>query len=130
MTDTVAGTHVRSPKSYLAGAAIQQYRAVMVGADQSHVVQATAAAATMRGIAWDNQDVVDRAVAIVEDPSDKPLWEAGAAYAAGVKLTSDATGRAVLATAGQPVLAFAIEAATAAGQLRTVRLVSPGTVVG
>ena len=129
MTDTVAGCHVRSPKSYLAGAAVQQYRAVKAGADPSHVVPATAASLN-RGIAWDNQDTVDRAVLVAEDPSDKPLWESGAAYAAEAKLTSDATGRAVTATAGQPVLAFAIEAATGAGQLRTVRLVPPGMVTG
>ncbi len=42
---------------------------------------------------------------------------AGAAYAAGAKLTTDASGRAVLATAGQTFHAIAIQAATAVGDL-------------
>src|SRR5688500_11485833 len=129
MTDVVAGCHVRSPKSHLVGAAVQQYRAVKKGADENHVVQATAASSNI-GIAWDNQDTVDRPVSVVEDISDKPLWEAGATFGAGVKLTSDASGRAVLATAAQPVTAFSIKAATAVGQLVTVRLVPEGTVTG
>ena len=42
---------------------------------------------------------------------------AGAAVAAGGKVTPDGTGRAVIATAGQAFHAIAIQAATAAGDL-------------
>ena len=121
--------HVRSPKTYRAGAAVQQYRAVKQGADVDHVVPATLNSLN-RGIAIDNQDVIGQPVAVAEDISDTPAWESGAAFAAGAKLASDATGRAVAAPATQPVLAFAQRAATGAGQLIPVRLVPPGTVLG
>lgn len=52
-----------------------------------------------------------------------PLIEAGAAYASGVDLTTDITGRAVLAGVGDTVNARSVDAATAAGQY--VRVLPP-----
>jgi hypothetical protein len=53
---------------------------------------------------------------------------AGAAFAAGVPLTSDATGRAVQATAGQYINGYALEAATAAGDVVETTVELAGTV--
>jgi hypothetical protein len=50
-----------------------------------------------------------------------PLIESGASYSAGANLTTDASGRAVAAGAGDVVNAVAIDAATAASQYVRVR---------
>jgi hypothetical protein len=47
---------------------------------------------------------------------------AGAAFAAGARLTTDASGRAITATVGQRYYAIALEAATAVGDMPEVFL--------
>ena len=56
------------------------------------------------------------------------LWTAGAAVDAGALLMSDANGKAVTATAGKFVLAQALEAASAAGQIIHVQIIKAGYV--
>ena len=57
---------------------------------------------------------------------DIGLWIAGAAIDAGALLMSDANGKAVTATAGGFVLAQALEAASAAGQVIHVQIIKVG----
>lgn len=59
---------------------------------------------------------------------DMGLWKVGAAVAAGDLLASDATGKAVKATAGNYILGQALEAATAAGQVIHVQIIKAGYV--
>ena len=59
---------------------------------------------------------------------DIGLWIAGAAVNAGAMLMSDANGKAVTATAGKFVLAQALEAASAAGQVIHVQIIKAGYV--
>ena len=61
---------------------------------------------------------------------DIGLWTVGAAVDAGALLMSDANGKAVAATAGKFVLAQALEAATAAGQVIHVQIIKAGYVPG
>ena len=56
------------------------------------------------------------------------LWTAGAAVDAGALLMSDANGKAVTATAGKFVLAQALEAASADGQIIHVQIIKAGYV--
>jgi len=59
---------------------------------------------------------------------DIGLWIVGAAVNAGAMLMSDANGKAVTATAGKFILAQALEAATAAGQVIHVQIIKAGYV--
>ena len=60
---------------------------------------------------------------------DIGAWKAGAAFARGAALTSDANGCAVAAAAGKFILAFALDGATAAGQIVRVQIVKAGYAV-
>jgi hypothetical protein len=53
-------------------------------------------------------------------------WKAGAAVAVGAELTTDANGKAVTATSGAFILAIALEAAAAAGQIIKVQIIKAG----
>ncbi|WP_321392819.1 hypothetical protein [Emcibacter sp.] len=94
-------------KSYDAEGAIAAYRFAKTGSAEGTVVQATAAAATIKGItqlvtakaAGDRVDLVMAGIAEIEY---------GAAVSDGDPLTSDADGKAVPATTGQPVFAKAL----------------------
>lgn len=57
---------------------------------------------------------------------DMGLWTTGEAVAAGTELTSGADGKAVAANAGNYILAVALEASTAAGQIIQVQIVKSG----
>ena len=74
----------------------------------------------------------DAAVAAGDDVTvqvkDIGLWIAGAAVNAGAMLMSDAAGKAVTATAGKFILAQALEAASAAGQVIHVQIIKAGYV--
>jgi hypothetical protein len=108
--------------TYLAGAAVVQYRAVKRGADSDHCVPATAASVNL-GIAMDNQDNVDKSVPVAHRSGEMVTAEVGAAVALDALLTSDANGRLVTAATGNPVTAIAREVATATNQLINVELV-------
>lgn len=123
----VPGMHVLWPKSYSAGSAITAHRAVKRGADEDSAVPATAASVNL-GIAQDNQDNVGKPVSVAYVPGERPYWEASAAFAIDTRLASAADGRAVAATSGQSYLAISRQAATAAGQLVVVEIVSAGLV--
>lgn len=55
-------------------------------------------------------------------------WKAAAAFDQGALLATDATGCCKAATSGQHIVARALEAATAAGDLVKVQLLHAGTV--
>jgi hypothetical protein len=109
----------------LAGLAndIIQYRGVKRGADADHGVKATANSVNL-GIAVDNQDNINRSFPIAHRPGELVTAQSGAAVAIDSLLTTDATGRLVVATTGQNAFAVAREAATLADQLFTVELIA------
>jgi len=117
-------------KNYIAAADIAAYRIVKFAAEGS-VTAAAAATDALVGItselpvtAGERCDVARAGMACVE---------AGAAFAVGVLLTSDAQGRAVAAApaagANARVIGMADEAASAAGDVVWL-LLSPGSVQG
>lgn len=53
---------------------------------------------------------------------------AGAAFNAGVKVASDANGKAVLATTGEFAVGMAMQAAGAANEIVTILIMQPGRV--
>lgn len=113
------------PNTYLAGAAIIRYRAVMRGADVNSAIQATANAVPI-GIAQDDQQTAARAISIADRPGEVVLAEAGAAFAYDALLASDANGRLITATTTQNVVAIARQAATALSDLVTVEIAPRG----
>lgn len=105
-------------KTFRAGAAIAPFRIVkMTGADQ--VGPSTGATDTMVGINDDVAPVTGENVDIVM--LGLTFVEAGAAFAANARLTSDATGRAVAAApaagTNNNCVGFAVDAAVAAGDI-------------
>ena len=60
---------------------------------------------------------------------DLALWTASAAITAGALLATTAAGKAATATAGDYIIARALEAATAAGDLIKVKLINAGAKV-
>lgn len=117
-------------KSYKAGAAIAAFSVVKLSADDT-VIAAAASADLVIGVVQDvsptageRVDVALQGVAYVT---------AGAAFARGARLMSDASGRAILAAAmvgaNANTIGFALESATAAGDV--IRFVlSQGTFQG
>lgn len=114
-----------APNTYLAGAAVIKYRAVMRGADVNSVLQATANAVPL-GIAEDNQQVAARALRVADRPGETVLAEAGAAFALDALLTSDANGRLITAASTNKVHAIARQAATALSDLVVVEIAPRG----
>lgn len=57
---------------------------------------------------------------------DIGLWKTGAAVKAGAELMADASGKAITATTGKFILAFALEEATAADQVIRVQVCKAG----
>lgn len=115
------------PNTYLAGAAIVRGRAVKRGADANHVIHGTAASINL-GIAEDNQDTVDRPLRVADRHGEQVWAEAGAAFALDAELTSDANGRLIAAVATNPIVAYAEQAATALGDLVSVKIAGRGDV--
>jgi len=72
----------------------------------------------------------DEAIAVGDEVTaqvkDISVWKAGAAVAAGALLTPDDEGLAVTATAGTFILAVALEAADAKGQVIKVQITKSG----
>jgi len=117
-------------KNMTAGAAINQFRIVKFSAAETMIL-AAAATDNMMGVcnevspaANERFDVVLEGIAFVE---------AGAAFAFGAPITSDAVGRGVTAApaagVNNRVIGFAMEAATAAGDVVRV-LLQPGFMQG
>ncbi len=76
-----------------------------------------------RGITHDGAEAGDKSCPVIT--AGTAIVEAGGAFAAGAKLTSDANGKAVAAAAGQVINAIAIDAAAADGDLVEVERVAP-----
>ncbi len=114
-----------APNTYLAGAAIIRYRAVMRGADVNSVLQATANAVPL-GIAQDDQQTATRAISIADRPGETVLAEAGAAFALDALLTADAAGRLITAATTNKVHAIARQAAAALSDLVVVEIAPRG----
>lgn len=104
-------------KTYNAGGAITARRLVKFDV-AGDVVQASAAADLLIGVSdWSGDVVSGQRVDI--HMGEQPEVEAGAAIAAGARLTSDANGKAVTAAAGEQCVGFATEAAAADGDVIT-----------
>ena len=100
-------------KSHIAATAIDPSRIVVLTAANT-VGLATSATALSIGV---TDEVTVAAGASVDAIVSGIAWvTAGAAFALGAPLTSDASGRAITsATAGNRIVGFALEAAAAAG---------------
>ena len=111
----------------LAGAAITNGAFLAVRFDGSANIVLAAAGGNALGLLV---ATTPAAVAIGDDVTvqikDIGLWTAGAAVAAGVELTPNAAGQAVAVATGNHVLAVALEAATAAGQVIRVQITKSG----
>jgi hypothetical protein len=128
MTQTTMGPKGgHRPNTAIAGTAIVRGTAVKRGADLNTLVQATAASVN-QGIATDNQDTVGRTFPFVDQPGEIVEARVGAAVALDALLTTDASGRLITAATTNPVIAHALQAATAADQLVPVRLAQRGIV--
>ena len=104
---------------------IARNRFVVFGATDDAVQLATGVASLIVGVTQELATVQNERVDVTHVGAE--YVEAGAVFARGARLTSDATGRAVLAAATNNQGAVALESATAVGQL--VRcLVLPGVV--
>lgn len=121
--------------NYTAEGTIPSYRIVKPGsaASEKTVVLATAATDSLMGTSDMPPSGVVAGERIDVCRGGIPLVEAGAAFAREAPLTSDATGRAVLAApavgANVRIIGFADQAATAAGDV--VRFVcEPGWMQG
>lgn len=73
-----------------------------------------------------NPDSVKAGERVDVQVKDIGLAKAGAAFNAGALLAVDATGKFVAATSGQLMIARALEAANAAGDLVKVQLINAG----
>jgi sulfate adenylyltransferase subunit 1 (EFTu-like GTPase family) len=113
------------PNTAIAGGAIVYGTAVKRGADLNTLVQATNASVN-QGIAIDDQPTAGRAFAFVDQPGEIVEARAGAAFALDALLMSDANGKLITCTTTNPVIAHALQAATAADQLVPVRLAQRG----
>lgn len=116
-----------TPKTTLSGGAVRDGDILKRGADINHMVVSTAAAQPT-GVACDNADAAERQLLVAFTPGERIKVRTGAAFAIDVRLASDATGRAVLATTGQPIVGYSREAATAADQYVVIELAQPFTL--
>jgi hypothetical protein len=123
-TTTFGPKGARHPDTAIAGSVIVYGTAVKRGADQNTLVQATAASVNL-GVACDSQDTVGRAF-LFAGPGEVVEGRVGAAVALDALLTSDANGKLITALTGNPVVAIAREAATAADQLIAVEISNYG----
>lgn len=113
------------PNTAIAGGAIVFGTAVKRGADLNTLVQGTNASVN-QGIATDDQPTTGHAFTFVDQPGEIVSGRAGAAFALDALLMSDASGKMITATTTNPVIAHALQAATAADQLVPVRLAQRG----
>lgn len=94
-----------------------RYRILAIGADDSHIVQASGTAAVIVGLNGElTYDKAEEVVSVIMWSPSQPI-RAGAAISVGDLLTSDAEGRAVPAASGNNVVGRATSAATTADEL-------------
>lgn len=105
------------PATYLANGVIANaFRFVKITAE--YTVGLCGAGDAAFGVNLDTADAAGRGLAVATVASGPTVKiEAGAAFAAGALLKPDASGRAVTAASGNNVSAYALEAATALGDM-------------
>lgn len=112
--------------SRVSSAAISIYRFANINGQ--NVANNTTAGAFCDGIT--NEDIaaseVGREVGIVVPDGAIAKLEAGAAFAVNANLASDTSGRGITAVPGNAIMAKALEAATAAGDIVEVQLLYRG----
>lgn len=112
----------------LAGAALTAPKAVALALD-SDGAKLPSAGGDVVGIAiLSNPDTVPVGGRVDVQVKDIGLWKASAAIAAGALLATTAAGLAATATAGDVIVARALEPATAAGDLIQVQIIYGGHV--
>lgn len=99
-----------------------QFRAVRITAD--YTVNNSAAGLDALGIQQDMPAAAGRGCRVRFDGTSKGV--AGAAFAAGARLTTDATGRLVAAATGNFLVARALQAALAVGDVVEVQVLCKG----
>lgn len=108
--------------SLTASAAIAQYRFVIMAAN-AQIAQSTAGADAV-GVSAEAATAAGDVINVFE-LAGKAEVEAGAAITisgGAAPVSSDANGRAIASTTGNPVLGYALQAASAAGERVTVLL--------
>ena len=126
---TMIGTSVNDSATVVfpAGEALSNARGLAVVLDDGKIKKATAGAAIL-GLAIIE---TDDSIAVGDDVDvqikDIGKWVVGAAgIKAGDMLTSDANGKAVVATTGDFIAGIALSSATSAGSLVKVQLTKSG----
>ena len=118
-----------APNTAIAGVAlITKGTLLKRGADQNTLIPNTAATIVTVAVAGDDQDTAGRAFVVYDQPGENILVRAGAAFALDARLTSDATGRAVTASATNQSSLVAREAATAVDQLVAAQIIAGNAV--
>lgn len=95
-------------KTYYAGAAVGAHLIVKHGADELHAVQAAAATDKIIGVSDLGDDAAEESMDVFH--SGIVLVVYGGTVAAGDLLTADASGRAVVAAAGNRIIGVAMQA--------------------
>lgn len=113
------GFQAVKPLSVVAGAVVALNRLVKINSS-GRVIQGAAGTDECIGVSLENAAANGDAIPIALLDGGKMEIESGAAVSAGDEITSDATGRAVAATIGQPIAGWAEEAAAGAGEFITV----------
>ena len=115
--------------SLKAASALTAPKAIALALGASGVALPSAGAACVGIALISNPDSVASGGDVDIQIKDIGLWEASAAITAGALLATTAAGKAVTATSGDYIIARALEAATAAGDLIRVQLINAGAVV-
>lgn len=122
------GTSINSSPTITgkAAAAIADGAFLAAAFDSSGAIEVAKADAGAIGIFIPETDDIKAGADTTVQVKDIGLWKTGAAVAAGAELMSDATGKAITATTGKFILAFALEPATAANQVIQVQVCKAG----
>lgn len=108
------------PGLNLSGADLPQHRILVEGAAIDQVALATGVAAPFAGV---SMELIANGITGDVQKHGKATVEAGAAVAKGVNVTSDGTGRGILAASTNNVVGRSVTAATGAGDIFEVELV-------
>lgn len=108
------------------GSTIAANRIVVQSTAVDQVAQAAAATAPYYGV---TMNAIPNGITGDIQVKGKATIEAGAAVAKNVNVMSDASGRAILATAGNCVIGRTVVASTALGQVLEVELASQPTIL-
>lgn len=117
-------------KNFIAGAAVTKRRIVKLGADDDHVIQGAAVADALIGVAAELDAAADERIDV--HIAGAVEVEYGGAVTRGDPITSDATGRAVVAAPVAGVNNSVIGRAMNSGVLGDIGavLISPGRIQG